>query len=466
MNREEILAGSTEEKMRSLYARHQRASINDPATIGDIPQEVLRKAFIYLLPGEADLIASSEACSAWRPVAQELIYVQQKFGKDRKIERFVCGFHLHSLVFGMRIKSINVLDLDMGFVGIDNATVLAQIVAPSLSILGLELYTFDSKAALPSLESYAIAEVFFLNCLKIRSLSLFGFNFGDDPVAVSPTIKEGFGRLRRLCFDDCRGDISKFVENTPICDLQYVRIWEVDNYAVDSTECVKMIAESYRTIINFDLDTCYISTPSLLKIVECCPNVEQLSFNTITESVLQRSDIEALASLSRLKNLNTWDSVYSSEALSSLSLLKGLKHLGLRWNESLAEILPVLGEDLMSLDLRNASADAWMVLYESCPDLQYLRVYGIGEADKNIVALNGGLKKRKKRLASFKIGNFSVRLGTDWTGYKGDGDRESNEWNREQAESEENESEESESDSDESEGEESDGEEIEGEESE
>jgi hypothetical protein len=44
---EEILAGSTEETMRSLYFRKQRVSIYHAATIGDIPQEVLRKAFIY-----------------------------------------------------------------------------------------------------------------------------------------------------------------------------------------------------------------------------------------------------------------------------------------------------------------------------------------------------------------------------------------------------------------------------------
>jgi hypothetical protein len=78
----EIIAGSTEDTMKSLYYRKQRASIYHPATIGDIPQEVLRKAFIYLLPGKAELVAPSEACRAWRPVAQDLMFSWQSFGKE------------------------------------------------------------------------------------------------------------------------------------------------------------------------------------------------------------------------------------------------------------------------------------------------------------------------------------------------------------------------------------------------
>jgi hypothetical protein len=133
--REEIIVGSTEEKMRSLYSRIQRASIYHPATIGDIPQEVLRNAFIYLLPGESDLVAPSESCRAWRPVAQDLIYSRQRFGEIRGIERFLCGFHLQSLVFGLGSVSINRLELKIGSVGKENIRLLARLVAPSLTSL-------------------------------------------------------------------------------------------------------------------------------------------------------------------------------------------------------------------------------------------------------------------------------------------------------------------------------------------
>jgi hypothetical protein len=155
MNREEILAGSTEETMRSLYARHQRASISDPATIGDIPQEVLRKAFIYLLPGEADLIASSEACRAWRPVAQELIHSRQKLSEGLRFERFVCGLHLQSLVFGMRSLSIKRLELKIEFVGEENIVLLVRGVAHSLSSLHLDFLSANAHSgSLPSLKFY------------------------------------------------------------------------------------------------------------------------------------------------------------------------------------------------------------------------------------------------------------------------------------------------------------------------
>jgi hypothetical protein len=408
--------------MRTLYYRKQRASIYHPATIGDIPQEVLRKAFIYLLPCEADLIALSESCRAWKPVAQELIHSRQVFGKDRKVEKFLCGFQLQSLVFGMGNISINRLEIEIKFVGRENAVMLAREVASSLSILQLDFEVSGDESSIPALECYEIANAYFHHCHGIRSLRLFGFDFGDDPESISPTIKEGFGRLWKLYLASCRGDICKFVENTPILNLETVKIYEneaeFEDEFIDSSEIVNAIASNYRTIINFDLYTCYISTPSLLNIVECCPRVERITFDIAEESpVLQRSDIEALASLPRLNHLCTWNSVLSSDVLSSLPLLKGLKHLGIRWDENLAEILPVLGKKLVSLDINRATADAWMVLYESCPNLQYLRS-GTSLAEETLAALNGGLKKKMKRLASFKVNDVSVRLGTDWAGYK------------------------------------------------
>jgi hypothetical protein len=88
-SRGEILAGTTEETMRSLYTRPHRGSIYEPATIHDIPQEVLEKSLILLLPSIRDLVAASLACLAWRPVAQKLIHSRLKI-RDWRVESLVC----------------------------------------------------------------------------------------------------------------------------------------------------------------------------------------------------------------------------------------------------------------------------------------------------------------------------------------------------------------------------------------
>jgi hypothetical protein len=146
-----------EEKMRSFYSRLQRASIYHPATIGDIPQEVLRNAFIYLLPGESDLVAPSESCQAWRPVAQELIFSRQIFGEGRGIDRFLCGFHLHSLVLGLGSVSINHFEIEFEFIGKEKLHLLARLVAPSLASLRFDFMSVDGTSP-SSLDCYDILE--------------------------------------------------------------------------------------------------------------------------------------------------------------------------------------------------------------------------------------------------------------------------------------------------------------------
>jgi hypothetical protein len=195
--------------MRSLYSRIQRASIYHPATIGDIPQEVLRKAFIYLLPGESDLVAPSESCQAWRPVAQELMYSCQRFSKGRGIDRFLCGFHLQSLVFGLDSVSINRLELKIEFIGEHNILPIIRLAAHSLSSLNLDFMSLGTS--LSSMNCYAILEVIFHHCRRIRTISLHGFDFGGDPAIITPSIKEGFSRLMKLEFNRCEGDIPMFI---------------------------------------------------------------------------------------------------------------------------------------------------------------------------------------------------------------------------------------------------------------
>jgi hypothetical protein len=114
------------------YDRIQRPSINHPATIGDIPFEVIQKALLLL--GRADLISASLSCRAWRQAAVELILAIKSFDNERDMERFFCGMQLKSIV-GFKQYPIKTLYLYMPRFGIDHARVMAQIVAPSLSSL-------------------------------------------------------------------------------------------------------------------------------------------------------------------------------------------------------------------------------------------------------------------------------------------------------------------------------------------
>jgi hypothetical protein len=159
-----------------------------------------------------------------------------------------------------------------------------------------------------------------------------------------------------------------------------------------------------------------VSSANLLKIVECCPCVESLVFYSPYPSDLKRSDIEALPSLPFLNSLEIRGNA-SIDMLYSLSLLKGLKHLGVNWSDELDEALPMIGGHLVSLAVRESKAEAWMAIYASCPKLQYLK-FEVRDIAVNILAtLIGGLRKRLKKLASLKVSGKSFRLGTDWAGY-------------------------------------------------
>ena len=86
------------------YTRQQRESKKHPAKIGDIPYEVIQKAFKYLdyLKLERkDLRAASMVCRAWYPAALELMADGKSFQFDLQsklyIERFLFGLLLKRL---------------------------------------------------------------------------------------------------------------------------------------------------------------------------------------------------------------------------------------------------------------------------------------------------------------------------------------------------------------------------------
>jgi hypothetical protein len=54
--------------MGVFYSRTQRAFIKDPATIGDIPFEVIKKSLGFLVDDDSDdsdLLAASLVCRGW-----------------------------------------------------------------------------------------------------------------------------------------------------------------------------------------------------------------------------------------------------------------------------------------------------------------------------------------------------------------------------------------------------------------
>jgi hypothetical protein len=128
---------------------------------------------------------------------------------------------------------------------------------------------------------------------------------------------------------------------------------------------------------------------------------------------LGRSEIEALASLPRLKFLDVKLCTITEEAVAALSRCRKLKHLGVSWSDGLNDVLRVIGVNLSSLDLWTEMAETLMGVADYCPYLVYIKMNGC----VLIEAAVEGLVKRMKRLSSLKVDGMPYRLGTDWEGY-------------------------------------------------
>jgi hypothetical protein len=127
------------------------------------------------------------------PVAQVLLYDRAKIEKKKR-EKSICGYQLNSLVFGAEIFRIANLTLDVRDIKKEHIPTIALIV--SYNILSLALvfnYRDDDHLA-----CYETLEAFFSRCERIRTLRLNFFNFGDDPLAITATIKKGLNRLKYL----------------------------------------------------------------------------------------------------------------------------------------------------------------------------------------------------------------------------------------------------------------------------
>jgi len=167
--------------------------INEPATIHYIPFEVLRDSLVYLIKQFGpDLASPSLTCRAWRAVALELMNSRKRFVEDEvNVEGFICGLHLRSFV-EFEMFSIKYLVISLKRAGKECIQLIARAVGPTLSSLIIDCLDKTSP------ECYEALGVFFEQCDGIRNLRLVNFDFGDDPVAFSRDIKEGFGRLSHL----------------------------------------------------------------------------------------------------------------------------------------------------------------------------------------------------------------------------------------------------------------------------
>jgi hypothetical protein len=373
--------------------------------------------FMYLLPGgPKHLLPSSMACRAWNPVAQKMINSCPIFGIKRQgVERFACGAHFHSLVFGLGSVSINRLEIELQYVSEASVFLLSRLAAPSLTCLCLDNINDDGECHFPSLLFYEIANSFFLNCRRIHSFNLCGVDFGDDTNVFTPSIKEGFGRLKELDLVHCDG-VRMFIENVPFRGLKELTY---DSYAIDDVEeIISFVAMNCPALKRIEILAMLDSSASILKIAKCCRDIE--SFYIYGRRLrLEKTDVKAIASLPRLNYLNIRAVEMSSEALFALRKCGTLNHLVVGWSEGLIDLLKVIGADLAGLEISGATAEAWLGIHTNCPNLKYLNISGddLKDEESMVAALNEGLKKRMQRLSKLKVNHESARLGTDWDGY-------------------------------------------------
>jgi hypothetical protein len=411
-----ILAGTTDEMMRSLYSRPHRSSIYEPATIHDIPQEVLEKSLIILLPSIKDLFAASEACRAWRPVAQKLIHSRVKIGhRNRKrVEDMICGYILNSLVFGSSSIQISTLSLELDYIGKEYIPLIAQIVAPNLTSLDLVFNGDEDVSA-----CYETFEIFFSQCQWIRNLRLADGGFRDDADSITPTIKEGFIRLNQFDLINWYGNLRLFIENTPILNLKSFRFESNDTSPDEDFDIVDAAVSNYgQSFINLKLNNCFVSSANLVKIAECCPKLEKFTLLNTEEDGLSLSDFRIIASLPHLSQLEIYCEI-DDEAVSYMTRCRGLNYLGIRWRDGLIDVFRVIGGNLVSLDLWEMSVEAIDVIVEYCPNLQYLELNLRVENEDDDVreTVEQKLKVGLKRLAKLDFDGVSASLGTDWQGY-------------------------------------------------
>jgi hypothetical protein len=173
-------------------------SLGDPTSIGHIPPEVVRKAFVHI--SAADLASCR-------------VLLRLVVGNNT-IEKVVCGLNLRRLV-SFKTFPIKILDLDLGN-SYSCIKAFANLLPPTISTLRL---TSNGVSCFESLR------VIFSNCERIRNLQLVEINFAVEVVDnfdMFRVIRKGL-RLNRFDVIRCSGSIVILFELAYIPNLRWLR---------------------------------------------------------------------------------------------------------------------------------------------------------------------------------------------------------------------------------------------------
>jgi hypothetical protein len=400
------------------YYRIQRPSIYHPATIGDIPFEVIQKTLSLL--GTRSLVSASVACRAWRQAAGELLISNPDLNDEEGMTRFICGMQLKTLVCGFKQFSIKKLNLFLNRARVDFARLIAQMVSSSLSSLKLEFERdlVEGNEAPDIEDCYEVLEIFLARCPRIRSLDLSEIEFGDDSSSFTPTIKEGLSRLNFLELGFCTGNFKMFAEQAPLQNLSKLVYGGIFADPAFESIIISSLASKCRALKSITLKARFDSSWEFIhKIAECCPDLEEIDLHESFREQLTpftRSAFEALAFLPRLKSLNLGDCDIDEVVGSPLTKWKGLRHLVIK-NAFSSDVLRAIGGNLVYLRC-SSKVEGLEDIVEHCPELEklYIRVEDEDGEDLGEEALGnaeGLIKCGLKSLAKLFINGRKIRLG-------------------------------------------------------
>jgi hypothetical protein len=394
------------------YFRDQRFSIDEPATIGDIPFEVIKKGFKYL--DREDLLSASLSCRAWRLAAIETLLSVAQFtykSTEKGCYGWICGIGLKSIVFGVESVAIKSLDLQFRSIGLENVSQIAKLVSPGLSTLSLD---FSPQVIDLEFDEYSSSflhetlEKFFLHCPWIRDLSL---TFWDDPEGFSQIIKDGIRRLSRISIIES-GDILTLIENLSPDSMRSFEYIPGEG-GVDEDANIDRVLMKCRQIT--ELRIIFVSADIIPRVIECCPLLEKFDFCTSGESPdLSLSNIEDIASLHQLTRLEI-QSEFTNGILFGLKRCKRLQHLSFVSDNDdpidLSDVLPYIGGDLVSLYLSKTNVETARGIVKHCANLEILDI-GKSEIEKETVkSIKREMRRGLKRLLSLSFKGKRTRRG-------------------------------------------------------